>query len=162
MPEDIQSLEKKLKAARRIEARTAAKTQMMPFLQLSMPDPEDLEDVRLSRFEQTPLARLLCQLVERVDKGELKRVCVSVGPQFGKSEVLSRKAPAWLSGRNPYRNIMLGAYNDTFATEFGGDVRNTFKSHEFGQIFPKHALIKGSEATDRMQTAQGGKLSFVG
>lgn len=155
-------LERKVREARRLEARDKAKDDMLTFMKLTMPDPQDVEDVRLSRFEETPLARLLCQIIERIDRLQEKRVCVSVGPQFGKSQVLSRGAPAWLSGRNPYRNIMLGAYNDTFAQEFGGDVRDIIQSAEFKSIFPDYALRKGSEAKDMLITTKNAKLSFVG
>lgn len=161
-PQEIEKLEKRLLAARRIRERDAAKTQMMPFMRLLMPDPQNIEDVRMSRFEVTPLARLLAQIIERIDRGEEKRVCVSVGPQFGKSQTLSRAGPAWLSGRNPYRNIMLGAYNDTFAATFGGDVRHIIKSAEFREIFPDYDLRKGSESKEELITNKDAKLSFVG
>lgn len=151
-----------LTAAKRIEKRRLASADMLHFMQLMTPDPENPEKVDYSQFEATPLARLLCQIIEKVDKGLEKRVCVSVGPQFGKSQVLSRGAPAWLSGRNPNRHMILGTYNDTFAQEFGGDVRQLMQSPEYSHIFPKHELRKGSEAKDLLITTKGGKMAFVG
>ena len=135
---------------------------MLPFMKLVNPDPNHPNDVRYSSFEETPLSRLLAQIIERIDRGEERRVCVSVGPQFGKSQVLSRSAPAWLSGRNPRRNMILGSYNDSFAQEFGSDVRAIMNSPAYGLVFPKHGLRRGSEAKDLLVTQDGGKMAFVG
>ncbi len=146
----------------KIRKRDKARTDMMHFAQFMRPDPDTPENADMSQCEATPLARLLCQVIERVDKGLEKRVCVSVGPQFGKSDRLSRDGPAWLSGRNPYRHLILGSYNDTFAQEFGGDVRELMKSERFHMVFPDHALRAGSEAKDYLVTTNGGKMAFVG
>lgn len=148
--------------AERLLARQQAADSMIDFMRIVNPDPQNYDDPNRSMFEITPLARLLAQVIERIDRGEEKRVCVSVGPQFGKSQVLSRGAPAWLSGRNPRRHMILGSYNDTFAQEFGGDVREIMNNKEFKNIFPSHALRKGSEAKDLLITNQGGKMAFVG
>lgn len=155
-------LQLRVLAAKRTEKSLLAAKHMLPFMQLINPDPEDPENVQSSAFEATPLARLLCQIIEKVDRGELKRVCVSVGPQFGKSEVLSRGAPAWLSGRDPRRHMILGSYNGDFAKEFGGDVREIMQTHVFSQIFPEHGMRAGSEAKELLITNKGGKMAFVG
>ncbi len=139
-----------------------AKDSMIEFMRLMRPDPEDQDDPDKSAFEVTPLARMLCEIIEKVDRGELKRVCVSVGPQLGKSEVLSRGAPAWLFGRRPRRKMMLGAYNGDFAKEFGDDVRAIVTDPVFKQVFPSFELKTGSEAKDNLGTTKKGKMAFVG
>lgn len=149
-------------AARRQLRQLDASESMLVFMEEMYPDPDQHDSPDASLFEATPLARLLCQVIEKVDRGEEKRVCVSVGPQFGKSQVLSRGAPSWLSGRKPRRNMILGSYNDTFAQEFGGEVRDLMQSPAYHSIFPNHGLKKGSEAKDNLVTTAGGKLAFVG
>jgi len=145
-----------------LQTRTlSAKDNMLDYMLTLQPDP-DSNDPLGSLFENTPLARLLCNVIEKVDRGELKRVCVSVGPQFGKSQVLSRGAPSWLSGRRPRRHMILGSYNDTFAQEFGGEVRDIIQSEGHKMVFPEHGLKRGSEAKDNLVTTKGGKLAFVG
>lgn len=88
--------EQQLKAAKRLLAIKAARDDLLTYLRLRMPDPNDPGDVTRSRYVVTPLSRVLCQIIEKVDRGELKRVAVSVGPQIGKSDILSRAGPAWL------------------------------------------------------------------
>lgn len=155
-------LEKYLVAAKRDLMARDARESMIAYMRYMSPDPDKPNDPMASAYEITPLARLLCQVIEKVDSGELKRVAVSVGPQFGKSEPLSRKAPAWLSGKRPRRNMILGSYNDTFAQEFGDDVRTILQSENHHHVFQDYELKKGSEAKDNLKTVQGGKMAFVG
>lgn len=141
-------------------ARALAKDSLLRYCQMQMPDPDDPENPDLSRFTVTPQARILSQIMEKVERGELKRVAVSIGPQLGKSEIITRAAPAWMAGRNPYRHIMLGTYNQTFAEEFGGEVRARIGSPFHQAVFPEHTLDKGQ--LDLLITSKGGKTAFVG
>lgn len=158
----MDNLERDLAALLRQREIIRARERMLPFMKLIQPDPDDPENAEASQYVETPLARLLCQVIEKVDAGTEKRVCVSVGPQMGKSQVLSRGGPAWLSGRRPTRHMILGSYNDTFAQEFGGEVRAIMRTPAYSQIFPKHGLQKGSESKNLLITNKNGKMAFVG
>lgn len=155
---DLQKQQLRLK--KRQLAYVHARDSLLRYLELQMPDPADLDDPDLTRMVATPQARLLCQIMEKVEAGKLKRVAVAIGPQLGKSQILSRGFPAWAPGRNPYRNLMLGTYNQTFAEEFGGEVRDLIESPRHVAIFPEHKLQKG--ALDLLITDKGGKTAFVG
>lgn len=151
-----------VKVRKRLGATASAHDSLLEYMRLTMPDPQDPDDVELTKYQITPQARLLCQIIEKVERRELKRVAVSIGPQMGKSQILSRGAPAWMSGRNPAVNIILGSYNQDFANEFGDDVRALVNSAPHRQVFPNHDLRKGGEAKKLLITSTGGKLAFVG
>jgi len=151
-----------LHAARRLLALKDAKDKLLPFMKLTMPDPNALDDVTQSLYTTTPQARLLCEIIEKVERGDMKRVAVSISPQTGKSQVLTRGGPAWISGRDPRRHVMVGAYNQDFANEFGDDVRQLINSSGYKQVFPDYALDRGGQAKDLLITKQRGKLAFVG
>lgn len=151
---------KRLRLLKTQQARQAASESLLRYCELQMPDPADFDDPELTRFVATPQARMLCQIMEKVEAGVMKRVAVSIGPQLGKSQILSRAFPAWAGGRNPYRNLMLGTYNQTFAEEFGGEVRGMIESTLHKAVFPGHALQKG--ALDLLITDCNGKTAFVG
>jgi len=76
---------------------------------------------------------LLCNALEAVERGEVKRLMVFMPPRHGKSEVVSKKFPAWYLGRNPDREIILCSYAADLAYDFSRIVRNTLRDHE--QIF---------------------------
>lgn len=158
------SAELQLKAVRRLLALRQAKTSLLDFLRLTMPDPADIDDPTMSRYQVTPLARLLCEICEKVARSEpgYRRVAVSVGPQMGKSQVISRGFPAWMAGQNPYTNLILGTYNQPFADEFGDAVREIMGSNLFSQVFPDTSLRKGGKAKDLLITENNGRMAFVG
>lgn len=162
MNEQVDPRIKQLKAVNRLLWAKRAHDSLLDFMQLTMPDTEDVEDATKSRYQITPQARLLCDVMERVERQKLLRSANSIGPQFGKSDIISRKAPAWIAGRNPYRHMILGSYNQDFADDFGHDVRTVMESAAFKQVFPKFSLASGGGAKDHLVTSQGGKLSFVG
>lgn len=148
--------------AERIIAARKARDSLLDFICMTMPDPDHPDDLGKSRYERTPVARLLCQVMEKVQRRELKRVCVSIGPQMGKSEVTSRRGPAWLLGKNPHLNLILGTYNQDFANEFGDSVRDVMGTEQFARVFQSDILRIGGKAKDLLVTAEGGKAAFVG
>lgn len=161
-PETVDPREQQLKAVNRLIKAKEAHDRLLPYLQFTMPDPEFADDALKTTYQVTPQARLLCEIMEKVERGEMKRVAVSIGPQMGKSEIISRAAPAWIVGRNPRRHMILGTYNQDFADEFGFDVRNRVTSAAHLQVFPNFNLMDGGKAKDLLLTKEGGKLAFVG
>ncbi len=82
---DLQRQQLRLK--KRQLAYVHARDSLLRYLELQMPDPADLDDPDLTRMVATPQARLLCQIMEKVEAGKLTRVAVAIGPQLGKSGV---------------------------------------------------------------------------
>lgn len=158
----LNSQQQQLRIVNRLIAAQEARNSLLSYIQLTMPDRVDPEDAAKSHYIVTPQARLLCEIVEKAERGELKRAAISIGPQFGKSEIISRRGPAWISGRNPFRHMILGSYNQDFANEFGMEVRNIANSPVHKQVFPNFEFLKGGEAKSLLMTREGGKLAFVG
>lgn len=159
MTENIQA---QIRLLQRQKAILLARDDLLAYSKLQMPDADDPDDAEKSRFIETPQARLLSQILEKAEAGDKRysRVAVSIGPQLGKSQIISRNFPAWATGRNSYRNLMLGTYNQTFAEEFGNDVRSLVESPVHQAVFPEHKLVKGAAALLISET--GGKTAFVG
>ena len=151
-----------LRAVNRLLYAKHAEASLIEFLRLTMPDPNDIEDATKTLYQTTPQARLMCDIMERVEQKNLLRSAVSIGPQMGKSQIISRAAPAWIAGRNPRSHMILGSYNQDFANDFGHDVRAIIESSVYKQIFPGFSLAVGGGAKDHLITAEGGKLAFVG
>ncbi|TWA89575.1 putative phage terminase large subunit-like protein [Bradyrhizobium stylosanthis] len=156
--------EELVKARKRFDAAAGARDTLLEYVKLTMPDPQDPDDVTRSAYQVTPQARLLCQIMEKVEQRhpDYKRVGVSIGPQTGKSEIISRRAPSWMTGRNPRLNMILGSYNQDFANEFGDDVRAIVNSQAHKLVFPEHELRVGGAAKSLLITEKGGKAAFVG
>src|SRR5690606_27875995 len=91
----LRDKERLIRLKKRELALLDGRESLLRYCELQLPDPSDPENPDLSRFEATPQAIVLCQIMEKVERGELKRVAVSIGPQLGKSEIISRRFPAW-------------------------------------------------------------------
>lgn len=156
------ALEAQLKAARRMIRVHKAREQLMDFTYLTMPHPEDPDDADRSRYEASRHHEALSAVLEEVEKGNKRRLIITMPPRHGKSEKASRRFPAWYVGRDPYRQLILATYNDTFAEDFGRKVREIMRMPVYRQIFPDVELRKGSQAADRLELTEGGVLHFVG
>lgn len=158
----VEDLERRLRMVQRQEYAARAKDSLLSFVQFMQPDTEAPDDPTRSRYSVQAHHRVIAGGLEAIESGKCLRLALSVPPQHGKSELTTRNFPAWFQGRNPWKNLILGTYNQDFANEFGDDVRNILESQTYQIVFPKMVLRPGSRAKDHMVTVQGGKLSFIG
>lgn len=91
--------------------------------------------------------------------GQLPRLIVSMPPQHGKSELVSRYAPAWLLGRFPDRRVILASYEAGFARTWGRKARDLLEEH--GPALFGVTVADGSSAAHDWEIAgrQGGMVT---
>ena len=106
--------------------------------------------------------RLIAEKLEAVERGEIDRLMIFMPPRHGKSELASKRFPAWCLGRNPRRQIIAASYNSDLANDFGRNVRNIVAEPEFGQVFRSVSLAPDSQAANRMNTNHGGTYVAAG
>lgn len=74
---------------------------------------------------------LLCSKLEEVEaairRREPKRLMVFMPPRHGKSEVTSKKFPAWFLGRNPDLEVIMSSYAADLAYDFSRIARDTLQ-----------------------------------
>ncbi|GBR27590.1 phage terminase large subunit TerL [Komagataeibacter oboediens DSM 11826] len=116
----------------------------------------------MSDYMVGPQHRLLCERLDAVERGEIKRLMVFMPPRHGKSELTSKRFPAWFLGRNPTKQIITASYGATLAQGFGRDVRNIVASPEFGALFPGVGVASDSAARDNWHTNKGGVYTAMG
>lgn len=84
-----------------------------------------------------------------------------VAPRHGKSELASRRFPAWVLGRHPEWQIISASATAQLATEFGRDVRNILAMPEYQRLFETE-LAEDSKAKGQWATGGGGSYYAVG
>lgn len=104
----------------------------------------------------------IIDLLERVERGEINRVCIFQPPRSGKSELVSRLFPAWYIGRNPSKQIITASYGGDLARTFGRSVRNAIDSEDYRNIFPNVRLAEDSRSANMWNTSEGGAYIAVG
>jgi predicted phage terminase large subunit-like protein len=73
----------------------------------------------VSDFHMGRHIELLCDRLQKVADGEIKRLMVFLPPRSSKSLVTSKLFPAWYIGRNPNHEIMSVSHSDQLASDFG-------------------------------------------
>lgn len=106
--------------------------------------------------------KAICAKLEAVERGENDRLMIFMPPRHGKSELASKRFPAWCLGRNPQRQLIAASYNSDLASDFGRTVRNIVGEQEFRDVFPNVSLSPDSHAANRMNTNRGGAYVAAG
>lgn len=70
-------------------------------------------------------------------RGEIRFLMVFMPPRHGKSELVSRRFPAFLHGLYPDCEIMAASYLDSLAGDMTIDVQNIIDSETYKRIFPQ-------------------------
>ena len=104
----------------------------------------------------------LAALLEDIERGYRDRICVSVPPRHGKSQLVSIYYAAWYLGRNPGHKVMLVSHTTDLAVDFGRKVRNLIDTAEFKEVFPNVALASDSKSAGRWNTNYGGEFFAAG
>lgn len=82
----------------------------------------------------------LMNTLDRMADGEIKRLMIFMPPRHGKSEIVSRRYPAYMLGRNPNLEIIGTSYSASLASSMNRDVQRIIDSQEYNQIFPETTL----------------------
>lgn len=112
-------------------------------------------------YVAAPHHDLIASKLEAVERGEIKRLMITMPPRHGKSELASRRFPAWFIGRNADKQIIAASYNSDLANDFGREVRNIVHSPEFSALF-ETTLAEDSKAANRWHTDKGGMYVAAG
>jgi len=148
---DYQTIVSPEEAANEILRRRAAREGLIPFTEYTKPG-----------YNADPFHHLVASKLEAVERGEIRRLMIFAPPRHGKSELSTRRFPAWFLGRNPHKNIISASYNADFAKTFGREVRNIVNGPEFGRIFPDVGIRSDNRAADEWELTAGGKYFAVG
>lgn len=86
-------------------------------------------------YELQPYHKKIIEALERVERGECKRLMISVPPQHGKSRLSSEWYPAWTLWRDPFQNVMLGSYSASLSENFSRKTRELIRSDLYRKLF---------------------------
>ena len=99
----------------------------------------------------------LCELMEQVAAGKLRRLIVNMPPRYGKSLIINVFLPVWLWLRDPSWRMMSTSYAAALSTKHSVDRRTLIESPWFQRRWGhKVRLAKGSNLKDEFSnTARG-------
>jgi len=116
--------------------------------------------------------RQICEALQKVFEGIIKRLMVFIHPRVGKSTLCTQLFPTWCLGRNPHLEIMQVGYAADIALEHSKLARHAFISPEYDELFPdvRYRPEKESQefipivrqAAHEWGTIQGGRYRAAG
>jgi hypothetical protein len=131
-----------------------AKNNLIDFAIATDPNYED------TWFHES-LAAILQAAVAKVEKGEDVRIILTVPPRHGKSELTTKKFPAWALGHHPEWPIIVTSYSTELATDFGQATRDIMQSPSYQSIFNSR-LRQDAKAKGKWLTEEGGGYVAAG
>lgn len=84
--------------------------------------------------------QVLADKLQEFAEGKVKKLMIFLQPQVGKSEMSTRRLPAFILGQDPDKRIAVCAYNQTFASKFNRDIQRIIDDQPYRSIFPDTIL----------------------
>lgn len=104
------------------------------------------------------IARELQQFYHDVVAGKQPRLIIQAPPRSGKSELFSRRFPAWAFGQNPNLQIIAASYSTDLASRMNRDVQRIIDSEEYQGVFPETTLNGKNIATVSGQSLRNSEI----
>lgn len=93
----------------------------------------------------------ICDTVDKFAKGEIKKLLIFAPPQHGKSEITTRRLPAFLLGRNPALRTAVISYSKELAMSFNRDIQRIIDDYSYKAIFPDTILNRSNVVANSRQ-----------
>ena len=103
-----------------------------------------------------PIHVVICEHLEKLARGEIVKLAINAPPRHGKTELASRRFPAWFLGRFPDRQIISTSAGGDLSADIGADVRDIIRDPLYKNIFPETQLRADASAAGRWRTTKGG------
>lgn len=123
----------------------------------------DFAAVIHGKLDITPFHIVLYKIIELFAKGEIKRLIITVPPQHGKTEAVSRLLPPYLLGSNPDLKIAIISYASTLADGLNKSAQRYIGSENYKCIFPNTKLSDGTrESRYKLTTGEAEIMNSLG
>lgn len=149
----------RLAKAIREKHKRAAESSLREFVRAAWPSMDS------SEFQESWALDALCDHLEAVTRGHIKRLLINFPPRCGKSNVASIAWPAWTWAQKetsfvagPNVRFLCGSYNHTLALQHSNATRRLLQS-PFYQGFwgDRFELMSDQNAKSQYDTDKGGK-----
>lgn len=92
--------------------------------------------------------------LERVERGDVKRLMIFAPPRHGKSKLATELFPAWCMGRDASQQFIIASHSAELAYTFSRNVRNMIAMDDYHNLFPDTKL-SGDNATVQRWSLDG-------
>jgi predicted phage terminase large subunit-like protein len=108
------------------------------------------------KWVRAPHHPCVCHALERVLRGECKRLIITIPPRYSKTELVSVGFVTWALGLFPDSEFILTSFSSELASTNSWYARDAVMNEAYGQLFPGVVLDSSSTAKDHWRTTKGG------
>ena len=108
----------------------------------------DFTKFTYSGYQESDHHRLICEHLEAFLRRDIKNLIITCPPRHGKSELVSRRLPAYILGKNPDAKIIASSYSSDLSSRMNRDVQRIIDSPEYRELFPKSYLSSKNIRSD--------------
>lgn len=112
------------------------------------------------KWLHSPHHALICDALNRVYRGECRRLIINIPPRYSKTELAVVNWVAWCMGRHPDAEFIHASYSAALAINNSRNCRDLTQHEAFSEIFPEFLLF--SDAGHDWRTTQGGVMYATG
>ncbi|CUJ87239.1 Transposase [Ruegeria denitrificans] len=110
-----------------------------------------------AKFHAARYLRALCYQLERLERGEIRRLLIILPPRHLKSFCASVVFPVWVQGRNPSTKVITASYGASLAEDFSWQSRRLMDHDLTCAIFPNLEIDKKKATVSDLRTTLGGQ-----
>lgn len=103
----------------------------------------------------------ICEALDNVVSGEIKRLIINVAPRYSKTEIAVKNFIASGFALNPACKFIHLSYSDDLANDNSEEIRNIVKSDAYQQLFPFVQISKTSDSKKKWNTSAGGGVYAI-
>jgi len=100
--------------------------------------------------------RQICDALDRVLKGEIKRLIINVAPRYGKTEIAVKNFISKGLSINPASKYIHLSYSDDLALDNSEGVKDIVSLPAYKDLYPEVEIKKGSDSKKKWYTTKGG------
>ena len=146
----------KREAAAELLRRREARRQLAAYILYTNP-----------KYKQSGFSASVCAaldlFLDDMQAGKRPILILQAPPQHGKSEIVSRKLPAYILGRFPDWRVGAASYSDELANAMAQDVRRNLADDRHRKLFPQPAEKRRYDVNRTGEfTAPGGAGGYLG
>jgi len=106
--------------------------------------------------------KLICDALEKVVIGKIKRLIINIPPRSGKTEIAVLNFMSWATGLFPDSEWIHVSYSKRLASNNTYGIREIMRNETYREIFPHVEIRQDSDAKDEFRTTQGGVVYATG
>lgn len=99
---------------------------------------------------------IICEALERVLRGELKRLIINIAPRYSKTELAVKSLISHAISLNPAAKFIHLSYADDLALDNSETVKDLLQSAPYQELFPEVQIKKDAKAKNKWYTTKGG------